>query len=1038
MDHRNQQSQRIRNMLWMVLLSILLSVGLGGYWFAEVVDQLGEQTRKQTVALLELEEVVSSASLTFARQTQEWKDMLLRAHDAALFDSHHQAMQNEAVAVQQALNRAKAVMQAQGVETTGIVSIEKQEQVLLADYADALARVDLNNPQSYRQIDEQVRGKDRALRDGLARLQSRLRSDVTAKIAVLGEEGREWAVSSSFIQIGLLAILLPLLSLFAFFRAYRAVREIGRSDARARIIYESIGDAVLVADTKGLVDTLNEVAQKLTGWSQQEAYGKPLDQVFQLFDGGTQLRVKSPAEMVLLDGCAIPMSNGMVLRRRDGSEVAVEDSASPVRDENDQLIAVVMVFHDVSQRYAMVARLRHERALFRQTFDQASVGIAQLGMNGKWLRVNRKLCEITGYSTAELLELGFQKITHPDDLEQDVEALRNLLVRHTKVYETEKRYIRKDGSLVWIGLAVSIVWKEDGTPDYGISIIQDIQARKDAERTAATTRAQYQALFEQMPEGVLLIDEHVQVIAHNREALRQLEYDSEALLKLHVWDFDVVDDPAAIEQRKQNILQTGRDDFESRYRTRSGRVMDVDVSVQLVCLADGRRVFQTLFHDITQQKLAAQQIEHLAYHDLLTGLANRRLLQDRIDQAIGSAVRRNTNIAVCYLDLDHFKDVNDSLGHQAGDLLLQLVSRRLLSCIRTEDTLARVGGDEFVIMLNDIADSENATAIAQKIIHEIAIPYTIGNEDITVTPSIGISICPQDGWDSETLLKHADSAMYQAKQSGRATYRFYTEALHQKAMERLKIERLLRRAIENDEFELHYQPQVDLQTGQIVGCEALIRWNQPDLGQVSPAQFIPVAEHSNLIVEIGEWVMREVCRQARVWHDQGANLKVSFNVSARQFIRPDELLRSLRSALADSGVNPILMEIELTESLLLDPQGMSEVLNEIRALGINLALDDFGTGYSSLSYLRRFPIHILKIDQSFVSDADHNANDAEMVKTIIGMAHNLRMSLVAEGVETAEQALLLKMEGCEVAQGYFYSRPVPVNEFNALLIRQSH
>ncbi len=286
------------------------------------------------------------------------------------------------------------------------------------------------------------------------------------------------------------------------------------------------------------------------------------------------------------------------------------------------------------------------------------------------------------------------------------------------------------------------------------------------------------------------------------------------------------------------------------------------------------------------------------------------------------------------------------------------------------------------------------------------------------------------------MLKHADSAMYQAKQSGRATYRFYTEALHQKAMERLKIERLLRRAIENDEFELYYQPQVDLQTGQIAGCEALIRWNQPDLGQVSPAQFIPVAEHSNLIVEIGEWVMREVCRQARVWHDQGANLKVSFNVSARQFIRPDELLRSLRSALTDSGVNPVLMEIELTESLLLDPQGMSEVLNEIRALGVNLALDDFGTGYASLSYLRRFPIHILKIDQSFVSDADHNANDAEMVKTIIGMAHNLRMSLVAEGVETAEQALLLKMEGCEVAQGYFYSRPVPVNEFNSLLIRQ--
>lgn len=1032
---RSQQSRRIRSMLWLVLLSILLSVGLGGYWISEVVDQMGASARKNTVALLGLEAAVNEAAFTFARQTQEWKNELLRAHDAMLFADHHRAMLDESVAVQEALRRTKTVMQEQGLETEDIVAIEKQEQTLLAEYASALANVDRNHPQYYRLVDQQVRGKDRELRDAFEKLRIRLHGEIASRVAVLGSDGREQVISNSFVQIGLIAVLLPLLALFAFFRVYSALRDIGREDARIRTIYESIGDAVLVADTGGRVDTLNEVAQRLTGWSWQDARGKSLSEVFRLFDANTGQRVRSPAELVLSDGKTIPISNGMILRRRDGSEVAIEDSAAPVLDEKGQLSSVVMVFHDVTQRYEMVNNLRHERAMFHQTFDQAAVGMAQLGMDGKWKRVNRKLCEITGYSEEELLTLSFQGVTHPDDLGQDIEALQNLLSRQAEVYETEKRYVRKDGRIVWVALTVSMVWNEDGTPDHGISIIQDIQARRDAEHTAATSRAQYQALFDQMPEGVLLIDESMQVVAHNLEALRLLEYSSEEMKALHVWDFEAGGDPVAIAQRGEKILQAGRDDFESRYRTRSGRMLEVDVSVQLVHLEDGRPVFQTLFRDITSQNQSARQIEHLAYHDQLTGLANRRLLQDRIDQAISSVVRRNANIAVCYLDLDHFKDINDTLGHQAGDSLLQMVSGRLQSCIRAEDTLARIGGDEFVIMLNDISDSEAVAAIARKIIKEIGQPYPFGNEELRVTPSIGISMCPQDGRDSESLLKNADSAMYQAKQSGRATYHFYTEELHEKSMERMKIERLLRRAIEHNEFELYYQPQVDLMTEKIVGCEALIRWNHPGMGQVSPAQFIPIAEHSNLIVEIGVWVMNEVCRQARLWQDQGLDLKVSFNVSARQFLRPDELLQALRSAISVSGVNPEMMELELTESLLLDPQGMSEVLNEISAMGLSLALDDFGTGYSSLSYLRRFPIHVLKIDRSFVSDADHDPNDAEMVKTIIGMAHNLRMRLVAEGVETATQAQLLKSEGCEVAQGYYFSRPLKVDAFNALLVK---
>lgn len=540
-----------------------------------------------------------------------------------------------------------------------------------------------------------------------------------------------------------------------------------------------------------------------------------------------------------------------------------------------------------------------------------------------------------------------------------------------------------------------------------------------------------QSLLEQMFEGVLLIDENMRVIAHNRKALLELEYDSAALLQLHVRDFEATDE-AAIAARLQKLQKTGRDTFESRYRTRSGRVLEVDVSVQRVHLPDGRAVAQTLFRDITAQKQAAAQIEHLDYHDQLTGLANRRLLQDRIAQALGSAVRHNAQIALLYLDLDHFKDVNDSLGHQAGDRLLKNVAGRLLDCIRKEDTLARIGGDEFVIMLGEVGRSEDVAGVADKIIGEISLSFKLGDIEMNVTPSIGISLYPQDGRDSDTLLKHADAALYQAKQAGRATYRFFTSALHVETLERLNIQRLLRKAVENREFELYYQPQVRLRDGVIVGCEALIRWNHPGIEQVMPARFISVAERSNLIVEIGEWVIREVCRQSRAWQDRGLNIKIGFNVSARQFMRAAEFMAALRGALAASGANPALLEIELTESLLLDQHGIGGVLGEIRALGIHLALDDFGTGYSSLSYLHRLPINILKIDQSFISGHGRNEANAEMVKTIIGMAHNLKMSVIAEGVETPEQSLLLASFGCEMGQGYYYSRPVPAAKFEWL------
>lgn len=1027
---KKSELKRIRSLLALSLLSIVLTVALGTFWMVTVVDELGSHARSRASQVLLVEEALSAASDAMANQTQEWKDMLLRMQDAELLAHHRQGFEREQAALRVALQRAEFALVNAGMRTDEVQGLRQRHRKLIEKYQAALEKLDPSVPLSYREVDRQVRGEDRAMRDALHHLRSLVAVQARMRVSSLGvgDTGGTWR----YYWLGLMGIGLPLLSFVLFYLAYRALRRLGNQDARIRAIYEAIGDGVVVVDMQGRIDSLNETAQRMSGWSAQQAQGQPLTAVIPVFD--VQGRsVDTPIAQVLRDGRMVPMSNGMILRSRDGKEYAIEDSAAPVRDEQGTMLGVVMVFHDVSPRYELMREVRRERELFSQTFDLAAVGMAHLSPDGSWSRVNRKLCEITGYSEAELLHLSFGDITHPDDLGRDLDKLQDLIAGRIDSYRVEKRYIRKNGSIVWVGLALSIVWKADGTVDYGISIIEDIEARKDAERAALAARQQYQALFEQMPEGVLLVNQNLRVLSCNQEALSQLGYQEDALLERHIWEIDAAEDEATVKQRAANIRLTGKDEYQTRYRTAADQLIEVNVSVRLAHLPDGDEVFQYLFRDISEQTAAALKIEHLAYHDQLTGLANRRLLNDRIEQAVSGALRRHAPIALLFLDLDHFKNVNDSLGHQFGDALLKVVAVRLQQCIRNEDTLSRIGGDEFVIMLNDLASLDDAALIARKIIQQVGLPIRIGEEEVRITPSIGISVCPQDGKDADTLLKNADAALYQAKAQGRATYRFFTAQLHEQSVERLRIERMIRLALERNEFELYYQPKVRLADGCIIGCEALIRWNHPEQGLMPPDQFIPIAEQSQLIVEIGEWVMHEACHQAARWHRHGYDFQVAFNVSARQFMRPQELLVQMHRALSDSGVSPARMEIEMTESLLLDPQGMGEVLQQLSAMGMVLALDDFGTGYSSLSYLRRFPISILKIDRSFVSDADSNPDDAEMVKTIIGMAHNLRMKLVAEGIETESQRALLATQGCETGQGYLFSRPLPAAEFEAFM-----
>jgi diguanylate cyclase (GGDEF)-like protein/PAS domain S-box-containing protein len=444
-----------------------------------------------------------------------------------------------------------------------------------------------------------------------------------------------------------------------------------------------------------------------------------------------------------------------------------------------------------------------------------------------------------------------------------------------------------------------------------------------------------------------------------------------------------------------------------------------------------------VFHDVTESRAMTEEMSHLAQHDILTDLPNRMLLKDRISQAIATARRNNTKVAVLFLDLDGFKDINDSLGHAVGDNVLQSVAKCLVNCVRSSDTVSRQGGDEFVVLLSEIKHPSDAGITARKIltaVTAVTASHMFKQHDLHLTASIGLSTYPEDGEDAEILLKNADTAMYEGKKIGHNNYQFFKQDMNARTIERQTIEADLRGALKRQEFVLHYQPKINLQTGKITGTEALIRWMHPDRGLALPFQFIPVAEESGLILLIGQWVLGEACRQAQDWIDAGLPVvPVAVNVSSLEF-RSDSFLENLRSILKDTRLNPRYLELELTESVLMqNAQASTSALSGLKSIGVRLAVDDFGTGYSSLSYLKRFPIDSLKIDQSFVRDIATDTDDATIVSAVITMAKSLRQCVIAEGVETEEQMAFLQAHACDEAQGYYFSKPVAAHKFAKLL-----
>jgi diguanylate cyclase (GGDEF)-like protein/PAS domain S-box-containing protein len=561
--------------------------------------------------------------------------------------------------------------------------------------------------------------------------------------------------------------------------------------------------------------------------------------------------------------------------------------------------------------------------------------------------------------------------------------------------------------------------------------LQKRQAESErAQQALRDSEARYRLIVETAEEGIFIVDPDGDTVFANAMMAGMLGYSVDEMRGRPIFDFMDEDmrTPARHGlQRRQGI----REQHDVRFRRKDGGVLWTIIAANPISEGDGRYLGTlAMVTDITERKRAEDHLVYLAHHDSLTGLPNRTLFNDRLQQSLIDAARRERVVAVLFMDLDRFKTINDTLGHEVGDVLLRAVSGRLKDCIRTGDTVARLGGDEFIVLLPGVGHADDVGRIAQKILDVFDQPFSIDGREFFVTTSIGITLYPFDGKDVDGLVKNADVAMYRAKEQGRNSYQFYTAEMTAKSHENLALENALRGALDRNELVLHYQPVVDLASGEVSGMEALLRWQHPEQGLIMPQRFIPLAEESGLIVPIGEWALRTACLQAVAWQQQGyAPLRLAVNLSARQFYQRN-LAEVIARVLKDSALDPAWLELELTESLLMQNAELTHAtLRTLNAMGVRLSIDDFGTGYSSLGYLKRFPLDTLKIGRSFVRDVPGDPDDAAIVSAIIVMAHTLEMRVIAENVETEAQRAFLRAQACDAFQGYVFGPPLPPEEF---------
>jgi len=787
-------------------------------------------------------------------------------------------------------------------------------------------------------------------------------------------------------------------------------------------ILETMKSAVVLVDMEGRIRVVNNATCALLGYSQADLIGMHIRNILAVDEYTSTGK--------LLNSLGV-LEQNMVWRGATGQTVAVLASSSIVRDASDKPVAVVYVASDFTERKRAEEALRESEQRYRTLFDSNPLPMWIYDIQTlSFQAVNDAAIQHYGFTREDFLRMKITDIRPQEDVPTVMSLVPTISGRRgPNVFRHKKR----DGTV--IDTEITSFEFVSGGRRTRLVISQDITERKKSEESLRRSEQQYRLLFERNLAGVYRTAVDGRILDCNDAMARIFGYERrEDLLAQTAWAlyFDDEDRTRALQQLREQKSITNR---EYRMRRRDNKSIWVIENATLLESGGGPEVIEGTIIDITEQKTAREQMEYQAYHDVLTDLPNRLLFRDRIGVALAHARRIGRGVAVMFLDLDQFKLVNDTLGHPVGDRLLQAIASRLVASVRAEDTVARIGGDEFTVLLSDVADRRAAAVVAQKVLDAVRLPARIDDHELLVTTSIGISIFPDDGTEAETLLRNADRAMYRAKEMGRNNYQYATPMMSGPD-QRLTMQRNLQNALDRDEFTIHYQPMVEVSSGKILGAEALVRWVHPEHGLMNPDEFIPAAEETQFILPLGEWVLRNACKQMKHWHDLGHGpLRVSVNLSPRQFQQRD-LIATVERVLSETGFPATSLDLEITESTAMQNVDLTvSVLKRLKEMGVGIAIDDFGTGYSSLTYLKRLPIDILKIDQQFVRDlgVGNNTNDGPIVSAVINMARALNLRVVAEGVETEEQRAFLEKELCAEMQGFLHSMALPPDEFERRL-----
>lgn len=851
--------------------------------------------------------------------------------------------------------------------------------------------------------------------------------------------------------------------------------ELFEEHEKLKITVSSIDNGVVATNEKGIIEYANRIAIELIGLSKKDLIGEQINKIMKIINENTGERINIPIEKIINENVKIKFESNMLLVSNSGLSFSISASISPIKKDNDIVKGTVLIFQDITERKLAGDLIRYERDFSKSIFEYAKIFIEVWNTDGTLVKFNKYAQTVTGFTQDEVLGLKwmttFADSSSIPQMMGYFEQLRSGIL--PPIHEAAIRC--KNGDKIYVLWNNSIILDKDGKPDIIISMGIDFTDRKLAQGKLAESYQELEVIHEELTATEEELRAQFEELQKSQEALEV----SEERYRLSVdgsndglFDYDIKSGTYFISNRCREILGFSEKEIPNNFEEwnqliHSDDIMDFRQSLEdhiggvtpfykqeyrlkvkngsyKWVLSRGKAIWDKhgkpmriagSITDISDRKRYEELIHSMAYYDSLTDLPNRVMLSDRLSAALSQASRENCMIGVLFMDLDNFKSVNDTLGHAFGDKLLKRVGERLRACTKEGDTIARLSGDEFILVLTGVKAIEDINLTADKIIGIFEQPISIGTHEIYITVSIGIAVYPNDGCDEEVLIRNADTAMYHSKETGKNNYKLYTKEMNTRIVKKLKLESDLRYAIKNGELTVYYQPLVDIKTGSIVGAEALIRWLKPgQQGYVPPMEFIPMAEETGLILPIGEFVLRTAIAQNKAWQNAGyPPIRVSVNLSVKQF-QQQNLALLIRDILNETGLDPRWLAVEVTESIAMQDFELSiQVVEKLRSMGIEVSLDDFGTGFSSLNYLKKLPIDTLKIDKTFIDDITLESNQLTIIKAVLYLAHSMKLRVVAEGVETFEQMEILKGHNCDIAQGYLFSKPKAPGEIEELI-----